>query len=114
MAEALLLSRTDVFMRLVVGTSGFSTFAYLTNALRSQGDWATTMPELRKGTERHAPNYVVTKSCEPGGCFVASPKLRMADISWHGDQVMKRSCGDLNERLGDGAWGELKCAHVGE
>merc|ERR1712159_743508 len=39
MAEALLLSRSSVFMRLVIGTSGFSTFAYLSNALSHQNSW---------------------------------------------------------------------------
>jgi len=75
MAEALLLSRTDVFVRLVVGSTGFSTFAYLTNALRYQGDWALGLPPLRDGTEKFVPNYVVTKSCKPGGCFAASPEV---------------------------------------
>mmetsp|Transcript_1020 Transcript_1020/g.1787 ORF Transcript_1020/g.1787 Transcript_1020/m.1787 type:complete len:810 (-) Transcript_1020:175-2604(-) len=113
MAESLLFSRVDVFVRMVVGTNGFSTFAFLSNALRTQGQWAVSMPALRPGTERFAPNYVVTDSCGEGRCFSASPKVRMASIAWHGQQVMTRSCGDVMERMKEysAGVGEEGCSH---
>ncbi|CAK9027799.1 TPR_REGION domain-containing protein [Durusdinium trenchii] len=99
MAEALLLSRADIFVRLVVGTTGFSTFAYLSNALRSQGDWAAALPPLRReGFVRC--NYVVTSKCgTEHRCFEAPVEVRMADVSWHGKFVTGRSCGDVIARL---------------
>jgi len=97
MAEALLFSRADIFVRLVIGTSGFSTFAFLSNALRVQTSWAKALPPLRK--VGYAPNYVVTTSCGSGTCFLGSPKVRMADVSWHGPRVTKRSCGDVIQRI---------------
>lgn len=109
MAESLLLSRSDIFLRLVVGTQGFSTFAYLTNGLRYNSAWASSLPPLRPGTEKYMPNYLVTKDCGKGACFTASPKLRMADISWHGEEVTKRSCGDQVARMQGDA---VKCGHV--
>jgi len=98
MAEALLFSRADVFVRLVIGTSGFSTFAYLSNALRVQTGWAEALPPLRQAG--FAPNYVVTDECGPGTCYVGSPKVHMADVSWHGPRATKRSCGDVIQRIG--------------
>ncbi|CAK9094578.1 unnamed protein product [Durusdinium trenchii] len=97
--EALLLSRADIFVRLVVGTTGFSTFAYLSNALRSQGDWAAALPPLRReGFVRC--NYVVTSKCgTEHRCFEAPVEVRMADVSWHGKFVTGRSCGDVIARL---------------
>eukprot|EP00928_Gymnodinium_smaydae_P025335 TRINITY_DN20213_c0_g7_i1.p1 TRINITY_DN20213_c0_g7~~TRINITY_DN20213_c0_g7_i1.p1 ORF type:complete len:708 (-),score=76.02 TRINITY_DN20213_c0_g7_i1:206-2299(-) len=95
MAEALLISRADIFMRLVVGTSGFSTFAYLSNALRRQNDWVKAAPELKLERAGFAPNYLVTSSCGPGRCFVAPPEVRAANIAWHGSEHTHRSCGDV-------------------
>ncbi|CAJ1363556.1 unnamed protein product [Effrenium voratum] len=98
MAEALLLSRADIFVRFVVGTTGFSTFAYLANALRFQSDWASSLPPLRR--EGYAPNYVVTAECgHEHRCFEAPAEVRMADVSWHGKYVTGRSCGDVVARL---------------
>eukprot|EP00438_Fugacium_kawagutii_P032076 Skav220941 [mRNA] locus=scaffold4952:51497:62908:- [translate_table: standard] len=97
MAEALLISRADIFVRLVVGTTGFSTFAFLANALRSQSDWAAALPPLRR--EGFAPNYVVTSKCGEQRCFEAPAEVRMADISFHGKYVTGRSCGDVVARL---------------
>merc|ERR1711939_269854 len=90
MAEALLISRADIFIRLVVGTHGFSSFAYLSNALRLQGNWASSLPALRKGTERYAPNYVVSDECGPSRCFKASPEVQMTDLLWHAPEVLQR------------------------
>merc|ERR1712072_467091 len=86
MAEALLISRADIFMRLVVGTSGFSTFAYLSNALRFHNEWAAPIPGLARSSEM--PNFVVTSDCGSGRCFSAPAEVRMAGISWHGEQYM--------------------------
>eukprot|EP00405_Crypthecodinium_cohnii_P040298 CAMPEP_0206558354 /NCGR_PEP_ID=MMETSP0325_2-20121206/19703_1 /ASSEMBLY_ACC=CAM_ASM_000347 /TAXON_ID=2866 /ORGANISM="Crypthecodinium cohnii, Strain Seligo" /LENGTH=684 /DNA_ID=CAMNT_0054059557 /DNA_START=238 /DNA_END=2288 /DNA_ORIENTATION=- len=101
MAEALLISRADVFVRLVVGTSGFSTFAFLSNALTYQNDWLQDKLSLkRKGPP---PNYLVTEDCGKNDCFVAPTEVRMANIGWHGKQFTTRSCGDpvaLIERSG--------------
>lgn len=97
MAEALLISRADVFMRLVVGTSGFSTFAYLSNALRIQNDWLSSMPWLKR--EGSMPNYVVTADCGKDRCFSASPEVRMANVAWHGKEFTQRSCGDPIAKL---------------
>lgn len=98
MAEALLISRADIFIRFVVGTTGFSTFAYMANALRFQSDWAAALPPLRR--QGYAPNYVVTAECGPDHrCFEAPPEVRMADVSWHGKYVTGRSCGDVVARL---------------
>merc|ERR1712014_545919 len=80
MTEALLISRADVFVRLVVGTSGFSTFAYFSNALRRQNDWTRSMPQLAR-PPGFAPNYLVTEDCGPGRCFIAKPEVRMANIA---------------------------------
>ncbi|CAK0834852.1 unnamed protein product [Prorocentrum cordatum] len=94
MAEALLISRAALFVRLVVGTSGFSTFAFLANALRHQTGWATSLPPLVG--EGYMPNYVVTDGCgSQATCFRAPPKVRMADVTWHGKTVVERSCGGL-------------------
>jgi len=114
MAEALLISRADIFIRFVVGTTGFSTFAYMANALRFQSDWAANLPPLRR--EGYAPNYIVTSQCGPEHrCFEAPPEVRMADVSWHGKYVTGRSCGDvvarLNQKIGCAA---LKPAGVGD
>merc|ERR1712232_1128104 len=87
MAEALLISRANIFVRLVIGSSGFSTFAYLSNALRSQNDWVKEAPELALERSGYAPNYLVTEDCGPGRCFRAPPEVRMASISWHGAQL---------------------------
>eukprot|EP00930_Biecheleria_cincta_P018808 TRINITY_DN14527_c0_g1_i1.p1 TRINITY_DN14527_c0_g1~~TRINITY_DN14527_c0_g1_i1.p1 ORF type:complete len:688 (-),score=117.72 TRINITY_DN14527_c0_g1_i1:10-2019(-) len=97
MAEALLISRANAFVRLVIGTEGFSTFAYLSNALRQQNGWVKDMPELHRSG--YAPNYVVTNGCGAGRCFVAQPEVRMARIGWHGKRFTQRSCGDPVERL---------------
>merc|ERR1712178_240010 len=87
MSEALIISRADIFMRLVVGTSGFSTFAYLSNALRAQNDWAVSVPGLdRSGA---MPNYLVTADCGPDRCYSASSDVRMASIRWHGEKYTK-------------------------
>lgn len=99
MAEALLISRSDVFVRLVVGTSGFSTFAYLSNALRYQTEWASSMAPLRTDKDGYVPNYIVTNDCGPQYCYAGSPKLRMADVSFHGKRATQRSCGDVVERV---------------
>lgn len=96
MAEALLLSRANIFVRLVIGSSGFSTFAYLSNALRSQNDWVKGMPELERSG--YAPNYLITEDCGLGRCFVAPPEVRMANIAWHGKQFTHRSCGDVLQK----------------
>eukprot|EP00931_Biecheleriopsis_adriatica_P120419 TRINITY_DN95543_c0_g1_i1.p1 TRINITY_DN95543_c0_g1~~TRINITY_DN95543_c0_g1_i1.p1 ORF type:complete len:807 (+),score=145.97 TRINITY_DN95543_c0_g1_i1:26-2446(+) len=95
MAEALLVSRADVFVRYVVGTSGFSTFAFLANALRWQSAWAaSSLPPLR--TPGFAPNYVVTDSCSSQHrCFEAAQEVNMARIGWHGKMATRRSCGDV-------------------
>jgi len=106
MAEALLISRADIFVRMVIGTAGFSTFAYLANALRVQTGWANDLPPFHG--MGFAPNYLVTDMCGSSTCFVASPKVRMADLSWHGPRATRRSCGDVIERLG-AAYHELKC-----
>jgi len=103
MAEALLMSRADVFVRMVIGTSGFSTFAYLSNALREQG-WAPEMPALGSRV-----NYLVTSSCGAGRCFLAPPDLRAASISWHGQQYTQRSCGDVVKRYERAGTYELGC-----
>lgn len=106
MAEALLISRADVFVRLVIGTTGFSTFAYLSNALRSQNDWVGDNPSLERSG--FAPNYLVTESCGPGRCFLAPADVRMANIAWHGKQYTHRSCGDIiemAEKRGDNQMG---------
>jgi len=97
MAEALLISRADVFLRLVIGTSGFSTFAYLSNALRLQNDWVNDLPWLKR--RGFAPNYVVTEGCGPNRCYLAPPDVRMANIGWHGKQYTQRSCGDPVEKV---------------
>lgn len=97
MAEALLISRADIFVRLVVGTHGFSTFAFMANALRSHSEWAASLPPLRR--EGFAPNYVVTSKCGEQRCFEAPPEVRMADVSFHGKYVTGRSCGDVVARL---------------
>jgi len=110
MAEALLISRADVFVRLVIGTSGYSNFAGLSNALRVQDEWASALPALRPGTETGAPNYVVTEECAPGGCFKVPSNVQMADIAFHGPGVTKRSCGDVVARVQDVKKGEsFKC-----
>jgi len=98
MAEALLISRAALFVRLVVGTSGFSTFAFLANALRHQTGWATSLPPLVG--EGYMPNYVVTDGCgSQATCFRAPPKVRMADVTWHGKTVVERSCGNVITRF---------------
>ncbi|CAK9027610.1 TPR_REGION domain-containing protein [Durusdinium trenchii] len=72
MAEALLLSRADIFVRLVVsrmrgwGGSGFTSPSEDARSVarfeRSQGDWAAALPPLRReGFVRC--NYVVTSKC---------------------------------------------------
>mmetsp|Transcript_28735 Transcript_28735/g.66707 ORF Transcript_28735/g.66707 Transcript_28735/m.66707 type:complete len:663 (-) Transcript_28735:130-2118(-) len=108
MAEALLISRADIFMRLVVGTSGFSTFAFFSNALRRQNSWldSSTSHLHRDG---FAPNYLVTSSCGPGRCYVAPPEVRMARISWHGDRFTHRSCGKVLEKVEASGVEELGC-----
>jgi len=95
MAEALLMSRADVFVRLVIGTAGNSNFAGLANSLRLQSEWATGMPALRPGHEKAAPNFVITGDCGSGRCFAAPGVVRMADIAFVGGKVTKRSCGDV-------------------
>mmetsp|Transcript_48988 Transcript_48988/g.91703 ORF Transcript_48988/g.91703 Transcript_48988/m.91703 type:complete len:836 (+) Transcript_48988:194-2701(+) len=103
MAEALLISVSDVFVRLVIGAAGYSTFAHLSNALRSQNSWAVaaSLPPARKGSERYAPNYVVSDMCGPGSCFkVTNHDMRSVDISWHGPRLGQRSCGDVFSRMG--------------
>eukprot|EP00930_Biecheleria_cincta_P056277 TRINITY_DN42424_c0_g1_i1.p1 TRINITY_DN42424_c0_g1~~TRINITY_DN42424_c0_g1_i1.p1 ORF type:complete len:800 (+),score=143.88 TRINITY_DN42424_c0_g1_i1:107-2506(+) len=114
MAEALLIARADVFVRLVVGTSGFSTFAYLANALRWHTQWAESLPPLRNNG--FAPNYIVTSECdEDHRCFEAPPEVRMAEISWHGEAVTKRSCGDVTKKMNQKAHcAALKAAGVQE
>lgn len=98
MAEALLLSRSTIFMRLVIGTSGFSTFAYMSNALSHQNEWLPK--DLQHLTQPgYVPNYLVTDSCNKGRCFVAPPRVRMADIAWHGNEFVMRSCGDVLGRV---------------
>merc|ERR1712232_1051612 len=108
MAESLILSRGDIFMRLVVGTSGFSTFAYLTNALRRQNAWTESMPGLERSG--YAPNYVVTDDCGKGRCFMAPPDVRMASISWHGKQYVTGSCGNVVEQASDAGFRDLGCS----
>lgn len=94
MAEALLVSRASVFMRMVVGTSGFSTFAYFSNALRRQNSWVEERaPHLVR--DGFAPNYVITADCGTGRCYRAPADVRMASIDWHGAQYTHRSCGDV-------------------
>jgi len=107
MAEALLISRADVFLRLVVGTSGFSTFASLSNALRQQNDWAAEEPGLHRSG--FAPNYLVTASCGPGRCFSAPPEVRMAGIGWHGPKYTHRSCGDVLKKAERQGESQLGC-----
>ncbi|CAE8628919.1 unnamed protein product, partial [Polarella glacialis] len=98
---SLLISRADVFVRFVVGTSGFSTFASLSNALRWQTEWAASLPPLRK--EGFMPNYVVTDVCaREHRCFKAPPEVRISEIAWHGKEVTERSCGDVVARYGGG------------
>jgi len=108
MAEALLISRADIFMRLVVGTSGFSTFAFFSNALRRQNAWLDKDSEhlTRDG---FAPNYLITSSCGPARCFAAPPDVRMARISWHGDRFTHRSCGKVLEKVEASGTEELGC-----
>merc|ERR1712232_1468780 len=94
MAEALLISRADIFMRMVVGTHSLSSFAILSNALRLQADWASSLPALRMGLETYAPNYVVSDQCGESRCFKALPDMQMADIFAKGPEALKRSCGN--------------------
>merc|ERR1712039_817604 len=114
MAEALLISRADVFMRLVVGTSGFSTFAYLSNALRVQHEWAVSEPALVRTTAEEMPNYIVTTECGRGRCFTASPQVRMASVAWHGEQYTRRSCGDVIKRIEAAGTESLGCRGLNE
>lgn len=107
MAEALLISRANVFVRMVIGTSGFSTFAYLSNALRRQNDWVKNMPELHRSG--FAPNYLVTESCGLGRCFVAPPHVRMGRIDWHGEEFTHRSCGKVADKLGQAGGADSTC-----
>lgn len=101
MAEALLISNADVFVRMVLGTAGYSTFAHLANALRSQSAWAASLPEFYRNRPRFAPNYVVTTECAPGFCHKADPELRPADLfGLFGPQAGQRSCGDVFQRIG--------------
>merc|ERR1712113_892937 len=93
MAEALIISRADVFMRLVVGTAGFSTFAYLSNAMRAQNEWTKSVPGLERSG--FMPNYLVTSDCSADRCFSASPHVRMASVRWHGPEFTDTSCGDV-------------------
>eukprot|EP00435_Cladocopium_sp_Y103_P054019 s2273_g17.t1 len=107
MAEALLISRADIFVRLVVRRHRKTpvslrprkngTFAFMANALRSHSEWAASLPPLRR--EGFAPNYVVTSKCGEQRCFEAPPEVRMADVSFHGKYVTGRSCGDVVARL---------------
>eukprot|EP00931_Biecheleriopsis_adriatica_P050288 TRINITY_DN29108_c0_g1_i1.p1 TRINITY_DN29108_c0_g1~~TRINITY_DN29108_c0_g1_i1.p1 ORF type:complete len:413 (-),score=86.22 TRINITY_DN29108_c0_g1_i1:29-1204(-) len=112
MAEALLISRADIFVRLVVGTSGFSTFAYLSNALRIQNDWTAGMPALERS--KPMPNYVVTDACAADQrCFTETkPEVRMARIAWHGEEFTKRSCGDPVKRITEAGQGERGCGDM--
>merc|ERR1719199_1596325 len=108
MTESLLISRADVFMRLVIGTSGFSTFAFLSNAMRFQSDWTASLPGLQH--TKDMPNYVVTSECGKGSCFSAPSEVRMAGISWHGERIMKRSCGNVIQKVQDKYGGEEDCS----
>lgn len=98
MAEALLISRADVYVRLVIGTAGSSTFATLANALRFQSDWTSSMPSLRR-EPAYMPNYVVTDRCGADRCYEALAQARMADVGWQGEGVTRRSCGDVMQRV---------------
>jgi len=108
MAEALLISRADALMRLVIGTSGFSTFAYLANALRVQNEWVSDARDLERWTPM--PNYLVTESCGADRCFAAPSEVRMASVAWHGKEYTRRSCGDVIERLHPGGKEDPGCA----
>lgn len=107
MAEALLISRASVLVRLVVGTSGFSTFAYLSNALRIQNEWVASEPSLHRSTAM--PNFLVTEDCGPGRCFMAPTDVRMASIGWHGPKYTRRSCGDVVQNVERKGTSQLGC-----
>merc|ERR1712129_217656 len=112
MAESLLISRADVFVRLVVGTAGFSTFAFLSNAMRFQTEWTASLPGLQH--TKSMPNYVTTNQCGKGRCFIAPPEVRMAGISWHGKKAMQRSCGNVMEKVVKQFGGEQDCGSFEE
>jgi len=109
LAEALLLSRADSLVRVVIGTQGFSSFQMMINALRHQDEWTEGL-QLRTGGD--FPNFMVTDSClEHGECFFSDGGIFPAYIAHHGSHL-DRSCGNIPKMLVDGNWAAKRECHL--